>query len=186
MNDAEKRVFSKCATVLVELVLETDGQDRVYSDFCALDPRLRKVPKDAFCRDYVAAKLALGCIYWAGCCANRRIENKELTNLYFKEVMGLFGSPRSLEDAKRFSESLYAANSGAEQSPVLGILSHLFRRFKIDPVQRAGKAHEESIHVGYQFMMQVSEALKVAFETRFDEMLDSCEGLTKPEMERKR
>ena len=122
--EIEKQSFQKCAKALIDLVLDPGGQDLVYHEFCALEPKLKGSALGAFRREYVPAKLALGCVYWVGCCAHHRIEDKDLRNLYFKEVMSLFESPKSLENATRFSESLYASNADKEQSSILGVLVH--------------------------------------------------------------
>jgi hypothetical protein len=161
--------FQKCAKALIDLVLESEGHDLVYRELCALEPKLKSLAFEAFCREYVPAKLALGCVYWIGCCAHHRIEDKDLRNLYFKEVMGLFESPKSLEDATRFSESLYASNADKEQSPVLGVLVHLFHKLGLEAIVKPGEGDAGELNAGFHFMMHASEALKVVFETKFDD-----------------
>jgi hypothetical protein len=166
--EIEKPSFQKCAKALLDLVLEREGQDLVYRELCALEPNLRSFAFEAFCREYVPAKLALGCVYWVGCCMHHRIEDKDLKNLYFKEVMGLFESPKSLEDAARFSESLYASNADKDQSPVLGVLVHLFHKLGLEALVKSGADDAGALSAGFHFMMHVSEALKVVFEKQFD------------------
>ncbi|MBI4711258.1 MAG: hypothetical protein HY767_02195 [Candidatus Omnitrophica bacterium] len=165
----EKQPFQKCAKALVDLVLESEGHDLVYREFCAVEPKLKKVAFRDFCREYVPAKLALGCVYWVGCCAHHRLEDKDLRNLFFKEVMSLFASPKSLEDATRFSESLYASNADKEQSPVLGVLVHLFHKLGLEAIVKPGESDAGVLNAGFHFMMHVSEALKVVFESQFDD-----------------
>jgi hypothetical protein len=92
----EMQSLQPCAKALIDLVLESEGHDLVHREFCSLEPRFKSSSFKTFCREYVPAKLALGCVYWVGCCAHHRIEDKELKNLFFKEVMGLFGSPNPL------------------------------------------------------------------------------------------
>jgi hypothetical protein len=167
--EIEKQSFQKCAKVLTDLVLESEGHDLIYREFCALEPRLKNAAFVTFCREYVPAKLALGCVYWVGCCAHHRIEDKDLRNLYFKEVMSLFESPKSLEDATRFSESLYASNADREQSPVLGVLVHLFHKLGLEAIVKPGEDDAGVLNAGFHFMMHVSEALKVVFEAQFDD-----------------
>jgi hypothetical protein len=167
--EMERAAFLKCAKTLIDLVLESEGHDLVYREFCALEPKLKELSFAAFCREYVPAKLALGCVYWIGCCAHHRIEDKDLRNIYFKEVMGLFESPKSLENATRFSESLYASNADKEQSPVLGVLVHLFHRLGLQAIVKPGEADAGALNAGFHFMMHVSEALKVVFESKFDD-----------------
>jgi hypothetical protein len=167
--EVKERPFQKCARALIDLVLDNKGHDLVYREFCALEPKLKSATFGVFCREYVPAKLALGCVYWVGCCAHHRIEDKDLTNLFFKNVMGLFESPKSLEDATRFSENLYASNAGKEQSAVLGVLTHLFRKLGLEAVVKSGDHDEGTVNAGFHFIMQVSEALKVVFETQFDD-----------------
>jgi hypothetical protein len=162
------QTLQKCAKALIDLVLESEGHDLIYREFCALEPKLKSSAFGAFCREYVPAKLALGCVFWVGCCAHHRIEDKDLRNLYFKEVMGLFESPKSLEDATRFSESLYASNANKEQSPVLGVLVHLFHKLGLEAIVKPGEDDAGALNAGFHFMMHVSEALKVVFETNFD------------------
>jgi hypothetical protein len=175
--EIEKPSFQKCAKALIDLVLESEGHDLVYREFCALEPRLKSSAFGAFCREYVPAKLALGCVYWVGCCAHHRIEDKDLKNLYFKEVMGLFESPKSLEDATRFSESLYASNADKEQSPVLGVLVHLFHKLGLEAIVKPGENDAGALNEGFHFMMHVSEALKVVFEAQFDAFFYANENL---------
>jgi hypothetical protein len=165
----ESRAFQECARTLIDLVLKSDGHDLVYSEFCSLEPRLKSVALAAFCREFVPAKLALGCVFWVGCCAHHRIEDKDLKNLYFKEVMCLFGSPKSLEEATRFSESLYASNADKEQSPVLGVLVHLFHKLGLEAIIKPGDSAVGALNEGFHFMMHVCEALKVVFESKFDD-----------------
>jgi len=173
----EKRSFPQCAKSLLDLVLDNEGHDLIYREFCDLEPRLKGLAFAAFCREYVPAKLALGCVYWVGCCAHHRIENKDLRNLYFKEVMSLFGSPKSLEDATRFSESLYASNADKEQSPVLGVLVHLFHKLGLEAIVKPGEDDAGALNAGFHFMMHVSEALKVVFESKFDDFFYANEDL---------
>ncbi|MDD5226233.1 MAG: hypothetical protein PHV97_03490 [Candidatus Omnitrophica bacterium] len=175
--EIEKQSFQQCAKALIDLVLESEGHDIVYSEFCALEPRLKSAAIEAFCREFVPAKLALGCVYWVGCCAHHRIEDKDLKNLYFKEVMNLFGSPKSLEEATRFSESLYASNADKEQSPVLGILVHLFHKLGLEAIVKPGDSDVSALNAGFHFMMHVSEALKVVFESKFDDFFYANEDL---------
>lgn len=173
---AEKQSLQPCAKALIDLVLESEGHDLVYREFCALEPRLKNSAFKTFCREYVPAKLALGCVYWVGCCAHHRIEDKEQKNLFFKEVMSLFGSPKSLEEATRFSESLYASNADKEQSPVLGVLVHLFHKLGLEAIVKPGESDAGVLNAGFHFMMHASEALKVAFETKFDEFFYANEN----------
>lgn len=165
----EKQSFQECAKGLINLVLESQGHDLVYREFSILEPKLKNTAFEAFCREYVPAKLALGCVYWVGCCAHYRIEDKDLKNFYFKEVMALFQSPKSLENATRFSESLYASNADKEQSPVLGVLVHFFHKLGLETISKQGKDDAGALNAGFHFMMQVCEALKVRFETQFDD-----------------
>jgi len=173
----EKQSFQKCAKALIDLVLESEGHDLVYREFCALEPKLKSFTFETFCREYVPAKLALGCVYWVGCCAHHRIEDKDLQNLYFKEVMNLFESPKSLEDATRFSECLYASNADTEQSPVLGVLAHLFHKLGLEAIVKPGEDDTRELNAGFHFMMHVSEGLKVVFETQFDDFFYTNEDL---------
>jgi len=181
----EKQSFQKCAKALIDLVFETEGHDRVYREFCELEPKLKSVAFGAFCREYVPAKLALGCVFWVGCCAHHRIEDKNLRNIYFKEVMGLFESPKSLEDATRFSESLYASNADKEQSPVLGVLVHLFHKLGLEAVVKPGEDDVGVLNAGFHFMMHVSEALKVVFEAQFDDFFYANEDCRIVDMRKK-
>jgi len=167
--EIEKQSFQKCAKSLLALVLENEGHDLVYREFCSLEPKLKVFAFMAFNREYVPAKLALGCVFWVGCCAHHRIEDKAIRNLYFKEVMCLFESPKSLEDATRFSESLYASNADTDQSPVLGVLVHLFNKLGLEAIVKPGEADAGALNAGFHFMMHVCEALKVVFESRFDD-----------------
>lgn len=167
----------------MDLVLENEVHDRVYRECGVLEPELTGVTFEAFCREYVSAKLALGCVYWVSCCARHRIEDKDLKNLYFKEVMGLFESPKSLDEAARFSESLFASNADREASPVIGVLVHLFHKLGLEAVP---EIEEEGIlNAGFHFMTQVSEALKVVFETKFDDFYFSHENDHIPAMRKK-
>ena len=179
--EIEKQSFQKCAKALIDLTLDNEGHDLVYREFCALEPKLKSFSFKAFCQEYVPAKLALGCVNWVGCCAHHRIEDKEIRNLFFKGVMSLFESPKSLEDATRFSESLYASNADTEQAPVLGVLVHLFHRLGLAAIVKPGDDDAGALNAGFHFMMHVSEALKVVFERQFDDFYDANEGLRSKE-----
>ena len=172
-----KDPFQKCAKMLIDLVLDSEGHDLIFREFCAVEPKLKGATFGAFCREYVPAKLALGCVYWVGCCAHHRIEDKGLKNLYFKGVMSLFESPKSLEDATRFSESLYASNADKEQSPVLGVLVHLCHKLGLEAIVKPGAGDTGALNAGFHFMMHVSEALKVVFEAQFDDFFYAHEDL---------
>jgi len=175
--EIDKASFYPCAKALLDLVLESKGLDLVYRKLGALEPKLKTVKFSSFCQEYVPAKLALGCVCWVGCCAHHRIEDKELRNLFFKEVMGLFESPKSLENATRFSESLYASNADTEQSPVLGVLIHLFHKLELEAIVKPGDSDVGALNAGFHFMMHVSEALKVVFEKQFDDFYYANEAL---------
>jgi hypothetical protein len=172
----EKSEFVHCAKRLVDLGLDPAGQGRVYEEFCIREPRLRQRSLKEFLAEYVPVKLALGCVYWVGCCAEHRIEEKDLRNLYFKEVMGLFGSARSLEDATRFSECLYASNAEPERSPVLGVLVHFFHKLNLEAILKPGEDDAGQLNTGFTFMMEVCEALKIVFENQFNEFFYSHES----------
>ena len=163
------------AKALIDLVLDASGQDVVYEELCAREPRLKQRAFKEFSAEYVPAKLALGCVYWVGCCAEHRLEGKELKNLFFKQVMDLFASPKSLENATRFSESLYASNADKDQSPVLGVLVHLFHKLGLEAIVKPGESDAGELNTGFTFMMEVSEALKIVFENQFDEFYYSQE-----------
>lgn len=173
--------LQKSAKGLIDLVLDEEGHALIYTEFCAKEPRLKGISFEAFCAEYVPAKLALGCAYWVGCCAHHRIEDKVLRNLYFREVMNIFESPKSLEDATRFSESLYASNADPEQSPVLGVLVHLFQKLGLEATVNPGEDGEGRLNDGFHFMMEVSEALKVVFEKQFDDFYFAREDLCRKE-----
>lgn len=166
-NDTSKLQLS--AKGLLDLVLDATGHDLVYRECCAREPKLRTVAFGAFCAEYVPAKLALGCVYWVGCCAAQRIEDKVAQNIFFKEVMALFESPKSLENATRFSESLYASNADQAQSPVLGVMVHLFHKLGLEAMAQGQDSAEPFLSPGFCFMMEVSEALKNVFEAEFEE-----------------
>jgi hypothetical protein len=183
--ETEKKAYSECAKALIGLVLESEGHDLVYREFCAVEPRLKNIEFKTFCREFVPAKLALGCVYWVSCCAHHRIEDKDLKNLFFKEVMSLFQSPKSLEEATRFSESLYASNADKEQSPVLGVLVHLFHRLDLEAIVKPGEDDAGALNKGFHFMMHVSEALKVVFEKQFDDFYFTHEDLRIADMRKK-
>ena len=168
--ETNKDSFLKYAKSMIDLVLDATGHDLVYHELCRREPRLKKTTFEVFCGWYVPSKLALGCVSWVGCCENHKIVDKEVRNLFFKEVMNLFQSPRMLENAARFSESLYASNADKESSPVVSVLVHLFHRLNLEAVARPEEG-EESVHTAFCFMMEVSEALKTVFENHFDEFL---------------
>jgi hypothetical protein len=175
--EIEKQSFQKCAKALIDLVLDPEGHDLVYREFRALEPKLRSVGLEGFSREYLPSKLALGCVSWVGCCENHRITDKDLKNLFFREVMSLFETPKSLEDATRFSESLYASNADTEQSPVLGVLVYLFHKLGLEAIVKPGDDDAGALNAGFHFMMHVSEALKVVFETRFDDFYYANDNL---------
>lgn len=181
----EKKSLQKCAKELIGLVLETEGHELVFREFCAREPKLKGVAFGVFNKEYAPAKLALGCVYWVGCCAHHRIEDKDLKNLCFKEVMNLFESPNSLENATLFSESLYASNADKEQSPVLGVLVHLFHKLGLEAIVKPGEDDAGALNEGFHFMMHVSEALKVVFEKRFDDCFYTNEDLRMADMRKK-
>lgn len=163
----------KSAKNLIDLVLDATGHDMIYKECCRREPKLKKdVSFGLFCEHYVAAKLALGCVYWVGCCSSHKISDKDQKNLFFREVMNLFETPKSLGNATRFSESLYASNANTEASPVLGVLVHFFHQLKLDVMTNSGSS-EPVMNSAFQFMMEVFEALKTVFESQFDEVIYS-------------
>lgn len=171
MAEASTSSFKKCALGLIDLVQDATGHDLVYAELCRRDPKLKNINREAFCAEYAPAKLAMGCVYWVGCCTNHNIEDKDVRNLFFQEVMQLFNSPRSAGEAARFSESLYASNADKENSPVLGILVHLFHKLKLSTMEPSEKENEKAVSAGFCFMMEVSDALKTVFENQFDEFI---------------
>jgi len=167
--DVSKESFLEHAKGMIDLVLDATGHDLVYQELCRRDSRLKKVTFESFCAEYVPAKLALGCVNWVGCCEIHKIADKEIKNLFFREVMNLFQSPQSLENATRFSESLYASNADKETPPVIGVLVHLFHKLNLDAVVKPEEG-EEALHSAFCFVAEVSEALKTVFESHFDEI----------------
>lgn len=175
--EIDKALFKKCAQSFLDLTLERDGHPLIYGEFCQREPRLKNTPIESFLREYVPAKLALGCVFWTGCCASHQITDKELKNLFFKQVMSLFESPKSLEDATRFSESLYASNAETERSPVLGVLVHLFHKLGFETVLKKGEDDEGGLSPAFVFMMEVCDALKNAIEGKFDDLIDAQKAI---------
>ena len=169
----DKGSLKKGAQQLLDFVLDREGHELIYSGFCEREPRLKEVPVEGFYREFVPAKLALGCVFWTGCCAGHKIDEKDSKNLFFKEVMTLFQSPKSLEDATRFSESLYASNADSEQSPALGVLIHLFHKLGFEATRKEDNEVEGGISPAFIFMMEVSDALKNLFEEKFDGFYDA-------------
>lgn len=167
--DVSKDTFLEHAKGMIDLVLDATGHDLVYQELCRRDPRLKKISFEGFCEEYVPAKLALGCVNWVGCCGIHKIADKEIKNLFFREVMNLFQSPQTLENATRFSESLYASNADKENPPVVGVLVHLFHKLGLEAVAKSEEG-AEAVHTAFCFMMEVSEALKTVFENHFDEI----------------
>lgn len=165
----ESSTLKKWAVSLLDLVLDGEGHSRIYGEFCAREPKLRNTKQDAFSREYVPAKLALGCAYWVSCCTDHQILGKEEKNLFFKEVMRLFQSPKSLEDATRFSESLYASNADPDQSPALGIWVHFFHKLGLEAIRKDPGEGGSGLNAAFVFMMEAGDALKNIFETKFDE-----------------
>ena len=165
----DRALWQNCAKSLIELALDASGHDHVYEELCGREPQCKSTTKEAFLAEYVPSKLALGCVYWVRCCANHKVAEKELKNLYFKEVMSLFESPQSLESATRFSEALYASNAVQDHSPVLGVLIHLFQKLTLDASLKTSEGEADGVTPGFCFMMEVSEALKVLFEKKFED-----------------
>ena len=165
----EKTLFEPFAKKLIELVLDTSGQDLVYTELCSREPEVKKLGRVRFFAEYVPAKLALGCGFWKACCDAHQIENKDIQNVFFKEVMKRFESPDSLEVATRFSEDLYATNADSEGSPMLSVIEQMFNRLKLARIEGGSKAG--AILPGFLFMVEVSEALKNVFENEFDDFI---------------
>ena len=182
---SKEKSLQKCIKDLIDLVRDPAGHDLIYREFCVRGPRLANISPEVFRREYVPSKLALGCVYWVGCCANHRIDNKEFRNLYFKNVMGLFETPEHLGDATRFSEMLYASNADKEQPPVLGVLVHLFHKLGLKPMDDGFGDEDKKVNSGFHFMMEVTDALKVVFETRFDDFFYSHKDLCATGAEKK-
>lgn len=164
-------VYKKCAQGLIALALDATGHDLVYKELARRDAKLKNITCKDFGVEFVPAKLALGCVFWTDCCEIHKIGDKETRNIYFKEVMNLFESPRSLGHASRFSESLYAANADKEHSPILGIMVHLFHKLKLTTLGGPENEDEKSVSQGLRFMMEVSDALKTVFEDRFNDFI---------------
>jgi len=174
---SREKALQKCVKDLIDLVLDPSGHDLIYRECCAREPQLVKNGLQNFYEEYIPSKLALGCVYWVGCCENHRIGSKEFRNLYFKNVMEIFETPKSLGNATRFSESLYASNADKEQSPVLGVLVHLFHKLGLGPMDEGPEDENKKVSAGFHFMMEAAEALKVAFETQFDDFFYNHQDL---------
>jgi hypothetical protein len=174
---SKEKSLQKCVQDLIDLVLDPAGHDLTYRELCFREPQFAKISLEDFLAEYVPSRLALGCVCWVGCCANHRIENKEFRNLYFKSVMELFKTPESLGEATRFSEGLYASNADKEQSPVLGVLVYLFHKLGLKPASDSSKDEDKKVSEGFCFIMEAAEALKVAFETQFDDFFYSHKDL---------
>ena len=157
---------------LLDLVLEREGLATIYEQFGALEPKLRKVPFEKFCEEFIPAKLAMGCVFWTTSCSMHGIEDKKFRNLFFKSTMDLFGTPTSIGPAARFSESLYASNADAEESPLVSLLVHFFKKLGLQAILKKSDK-EPVLNEGFRFMMEVTEALKVVFEQRFDDFCDT-------------
>ena len=167
----EKVTLQSCAKELIEMVLDAEGHEFIFREFSSREPKLKSITASAFYQEFVPAKLALGCVFWVGCCESHHIEDKDLRNIFFKEVMSLFESPKSLDNATRFSECLYASNADTEQSPVLGVLVHLFHKLGLEAIIKPGEDDAGVLNAAFTFMMEVAEALKIVLETRFDDVL---------------
>lgn len=172
----DKTVFERYAKSLVELVLDSSMHDKVFEDLCRQDPKIEKIGRSRVFEEYVPAKLALGCCYWNGCCDGHQLGDKELRNVFFKEVMRRFESPKSLAVAARFGEALYAANSHPDEAPSLAILTHLFEKLDIS---RMGGESGAGIAPAFLFMMEVCDALKSVFENEFDDFMYADETHSK-------
>lgn len=162
-------MFESYAKKLIELALDPAGRDRVFEELGNRQPKVKKLERGRFFEEYIPAKLALGCGYWAGCCGIHRIKDKEIRNVFFKEVMKRFETPNSLAIATRFSECLYAANVNPDESPALAIMGLLFDRLKIDRLDRGAGGNRVSS--GFLFMMEICDALKSVFESEFDDFI---------------
>ena len=167
MTEEKKDSFQKCVRGLLDLVLDSTGHDLVYQELSWRDPLIKKVKFEDFCAAYVSYKLALGCLYWVSACENHRIADKEIRNLFFRGVMNQFETPKTLGEATRFSETLYAANADKEQSPILGALAHLFHRLGLSALS-GNNEDDHAVSTAFSFMMEVSDALKIVFEDKFD------------------
>ena len=172
-----RAVFSdkKAIAKLIDFLLDSDRHKAVFDELSAREPALKETGTfTQFSKEFVPAKLALGCVFWRGICASEGINDKEIENIFFKEVMNLFQSPQSLENATRFSESLYASNAEHEESPVLAIMFHLFHKIGLHATERLdADSSEKKVGEGFQFMMGVCDAMKNAFETLFAELDNS-------------
>jgi hypothetical protein len=166
---SKAKSLQKCVADLISLVADPEGQELVFRELCLRDFQLAKDKPEVFYAEYGSSRLALGCVYWVGCCTHHRIEDKEFRNLFFKRVMELFQTPDSLAKAARFSEGLYASNADKEQSPVLGVLVHLFHKLGLRPMSGGSEDGGGEVSPGFHLMMEAAEALKVAFEAQFDD-----------------
>lgn len=172
-RNKEMASFEKCAKGLLDLILDATGHDLVYRELSRMDPKFKgAIPFEAFCQEYVPLKLSLGCVYWIGCCANHKITDKEIKNLFFRSVMDLFETPKSLDDATRFSECLYASNVNKDEAPILSVVMHLFHKLKLEAMMKSEEEDPE-VKPGFRFMIEVCEALKTVFENQFDDFIYS-------------
>lgn len=168
MDKSDENLLQKCAQDLIELTLDTTGHELVYERLAQYETEVKERGFREFCAAYVPFKLTLGCIDWTVCCNNHHMHDKLLQNFYFRKVMQLFKTPQMLDTATRFGECLYASNAGTEDSPVLAALAHLF--YKLGLAATSGPSQGDNyIKPGFQFMVEVSEAFKTVFESRFDE-----------------
>jgi len=67
----------------------------------------------------------------------------------------------------------------------LGILVHLFHKLGLAAIVKPGDSDAGELNAGFHFMMHVSEALKIVFETQFDEFLYANEDLHSTDVRKK-
>jgi hypothetical protein len=67
----------------------------------------------------------------------------------------------------------------------LGVLVHLFHKLGLEAIVKPGKEDAGALNAGFHFMMHAAEALKVAFETKFDEFFYANEILRVAETRKK-
>ncbi len=155
---------------LLDFSLASDNNRVIYDELTARDSLLKEKSFMQFSAEFVPAKLALGCVFWRGACALNEINDKDVENFFFKEALNIFASPKSLDTATKFSESLYASNANPDESPTVSVMVHLFHKLGISATTHSSaNPAERQITEAFQFAVGVCDAMKNAFEELFDE-----------------
>ncbi len=153
-------------------IYETHDFENVRSHLAAQDPGFLTVTPDDFGRESLAGRLALCCLVWETCCFENHFDKDNTLRIFLKCAMDSFRSSKFLSLAETFGDYLHGRPSETDLSPAVKIAGHLFRRLKLEPVQKKG-GESGRLNPAFALLVEVFEGIRASFENEFQNFSDS-------------